>query len=66
MRTYRRVETPPGAQTQTDWGEFSGIDVGSGPEPLSVFVMVLSHRHKDLLSWLWCHNGAYRRGRWIR
>lgn len=70
IRTYRRVETPPGAQTQTDWGEFSGIDVGRGPERLSAFVMVLSHsrkpaviwsRRKDQLSWLWCHNAAFRR-----
>lgn len=69
-RTYRRVETPPGAQTQTDWGEYPRVDVGRGPEPLSAFVMVLSHsrkpavvwsRRKDLLSWLSCHNGAYRR-----
>ncbi len=46
------------------------MDLGSGPEPLSGFLMVLSHsrrpalvwsRRKDLLSWLWCHNEAYRR-----
>ncbi len=24
IRTYRRVETPPGAQSQTDWGEYPG------------------------------------------
>ncbi|MEM8994379.1 MAG: IS21 family transposase [Acidobacteriota bacterium] len=69
-RTYRRVETPPGAQTQTDWGEYSAVDLGDGPEPLSCFVMVLSHsrrpaavwsRRKDLLSWLHCHNEAFRR-----
>ena len=35
MRTYRRVETPPGAQTQTDWAEYPRVDVGQGPEPLS-------------------------------
>lgn len=69
-RTYRRVETPPGAQTQTDWAEYPRVDVGEGPEPLSAFVMVLSHSRKhvavwsrshDQLSWLACHNGAYRR-----
>lgn len=69
-RTYRRVETVPGAQSQTDWGEFRGVDVGQGPEPLSVFVMSLSHsrktaavwsRSKDLLSWLACHNRAFER-----
>lgn len=30
MRTYRRVETPPGAQSQTDWGEFPRVDLGRG------------------------------------
>lgn len=70
MRTYRRVETVPGAQSQTDWGEFPRVDVGRGPEGLSAFVMVLSHsrkpavvwsRRKDLLSWLTCHNAAFER-----
>jgi transposase len=70
LRTYRRVETPPGAQTQTDWGEYPRLDVGEGPEPLHAFVMVLSHsrklavvwsRDETLLSWLHCHNEAYRR-----
>lgn len=70
IRTYRRVETPAGAQTQTDWGEFPRVDVGEGPEPLSAFHMALSHsrmptvvwRHsKDQLSWLESHNAAYRR-----
>jgi transposase len=70
IRTYRRVETPPGAQTQTDWGEFPGMDVGEGPEPLHAFVMVLSHSRKPAVvwsrdetqvSWLACHNAAFRR-----
>jgi transposase len=70
MRTWRRVETAPGAQTQTDWGEFPRVDVGEGPEPLHAFVMVLSHsrkpavlwsRREDQLHWLRCHNGAYSR-----
>jgi len=70
IRTYRRVETPPGAQTQSDWGEYPAVDLGAGVEPLSAFVMVLSHcrkpavvwsRRKDLLSWLWCHNESFRR-----
>ena len=69
LRTYRRVETPPGAQSQTDWAEFSRVDVGDGPEPVSAFVMALSHsrmpaviwrRRKDQLSWLESHNAAYR------
>jgi transposase len=70
IRTYRRVETPPGAQTQTDWGEYPRMDVGEGPVPLHAFHMVLSHsrkpalvwsRSEDELHWLSCHNGAYRR-----
>jgi len=69
-RTYRRVETVPGAQTQTDWGEYPRVDVGDGEEPLHAFVMVLSHsrmpavvwsRSADQLGWLWCHNRAYER-----
>lgn len=70
MRTYRRVEKPPGAQVQTDWAEYPGIDVGRGPERLHAFMMVLSHSRKtvmvwsrteDQLGWLWCHNEAFRR-----
>jgi transposase len=70
LRTYRRVETPPGAQTQTDWGEYPRMDVGDGLEPLHAFVMVLSYsrkpavvwsRDETLLAWLACHNEAYRR-----
>ena len=70
IRTFRRVETPPGAQTQTDWGEFPHVDVGQGSEPWHAFVMVLSHsrkpavvwsRSEDQLHWLACHNEAYRR-----
>ena len=70
MRTYRRVETPAGAQTQTDWGEFSHVAVGGNYEALSAFVMCLSHSRmmaviwrnsKDQLSWLESHNEAYSR-----
>jgi transposase len=68
IRTYRRTETPPGAQTQTDWGEYPRVDVGDGPEPLSAFIMVLSFsrmvaivwsRSKDLMSWLDCHTRSF-------
>jgi transposase len=70
IRTYRRVETPPGAQAQTDWAEYPRVDIGAGPEALHAFVMVLSHSRKpaivwstreDEVSWLACHNGAFRR-----
>lgn len=70
MRTYRRVETPPGAQTQTDWAEYPRVDVGDGVQPLHAFVMTLSHsrwpavvwsERADQVSWLACHNASYRR-----
>lgn len=43
MRTYRRVETPAGAQSQTDWAEFSRVTIGADYVPLSAFIMCLSH-----------------------
>jgi transposase len=70
LRTYRRVETPPGAQSQTDWGEYPRVRLGGAVQPLHAFVMVLSHsrlpavvwsEREDLVSWLACHNGAFRR-----
>jgi transposase len=70
LRPFRRVETPPGAQAQVDWGEFAGLDVGEGPRKLYAFVMVLSHSRKavlvwrermDQLSWHQAHNEALRR-----
>jgi transposase len=68
--TYRRVETPPGAQSQTDWGEYPGVDIAGELSALHAFVMVLSHsrkpamawrRREDELSWLRCHNESFRR-----
>jgi transposase len=72
VRPFRRVETPPGAQTQSDWGEFRGVDLGDpeGPATVHAFVMVLSHcrkeavvwsRSTDQLAWHQVHNQAYRR-----
>ena len=70
IRTYRRVETPPGAQTQTDWGEYPCVRFADGWRPMHAFHMVLSHsrmpavvwsRMENQLSWLHCHNEAYRR-----
>jgi len=70
LRTYRRVETPPGAQAQTDWGLYPRVDLGEGPQALSAFVMVLSYSRRpaivwswrqDEVSWLRCHNEAFRR-----
>src|SRR5206468_10163365 len=51
LRPYRRVETPPGAQAQVDWGEFSDLDIGDGPQKLYAFVLVLSHSRKEVLVW---------------
>jgi transposase len=70
LRPFRRVETPPGAQAQVDWGEVQGLDAGRGPEALNAFVMVLSHSRKavvvrcrrmDQLAWHHAHNEAFRR-----
>jgi transposase len=70
IRTYRRVETPVGAQSQTDWAEFPRVDIGQGAEPLSAFIMCLSHsrmvtviwrKSKDQLNWLESHNHAFER-----
>ena len=70
LRPFRRVETPPGAQAQVDWGELPDLDVGAGPQKLYAFVMVLSHSRKavlvwrermDQLSWHHAHNEALRR-----
>jgi hypothetical protein len=51
LRPFRRVETPPGAQAQVDWGELDGIDLGAGPQSLYAFVMVLSYSRKEVLIW---------------
>ena len=72
LRPFRRVETPAGAQTQSDWGEFRRVDLGDpeGPTTIYAFVMVLSHSRKeavvwsrsmDQLAWQHVHNEAYRR-----
>ena len=70
LRPFRRVETPPGAQAQVDWGEFQGVDLGDGPQKLYAFFLVLSHsryeaviwsRRMDQLSWHQVHNEAFRR-----
>src|SRR5205823_1903396 len=43
VRPFRRVETPAGAQTQSDWGEFRRVDLGDteGPTTRYAFAMVL-------------------------
>lgn len=70
LRTYRRIETPPGMMVQTDWAEFGEVLVGGRRERLSAFVMVLAHsrkvaviwmRKKDQLSWQEAHIAAFER-----
>jgi transposase len=70
IRTRRRVETPPGAQGQVDWGEFPGVRIRDVVLDLHAFHAVLSHsrmeaivwsEREDELSWLDVHNGALRR-----
>lgn len=70
-RPFRRIETPPGAQTQSDWLELK-MDLGGmdGPEKVYGFVMVLSHsrrvavvwsRSMNQLAWHRVHNEAFKR-----
>jgi len=56
LRPFRRIETSPGAQTQTDWVEYRLVDIGdlSGPCPLYGLVMVLSHSRKSAV--IWCRS----------
>lgn len=70
IRARRRVETPPGAQSQVDWAHFPGVVVGGQATDLLAFRMVLSHSRysavvwstsKDQLAWHRCHNEAFRR-----
>jgi transposase len=71
VQPYRRIETPPGAQSQSDWLD-AWVDVTElgGRTMLHAFVMTLSHSRKaamvwsqamDTLCWLTVHNEAYRR-----
>jgi transposase len=70
IRARRRVETPPGAQVQVDWAHFPGVIIGNEPVDMLALHMVLSHsrkeaivwaRSKDMLSWISCHLGCFRR-----
>lgn len=70
LRPFRRVETPPGAQTQSDWLE-TKIDFGdAGPSASYGFLMTLSHsrmcavvwsRSMSQLAWHHVHNEAFQR-----
>jgi len=69
LRAFRRIETPPGAQTQSDWLE-AKVDVGLGRQKIYGFIMTLSHSRKtalvwsqsmDQLAWHRVHNEAFKR-----
>jgi transposase len=70
LRPFRRVETPPGVQMQSDWLEAT-IDIGEEvPQKLYGFLMTLSHSRKtavvwsrsmDQLAWHHVHNEALKR-----
>ena len=69
LRALRRIETPPGAQTQSDWMEIT-IDIGNGLQKVYGFVMTLSHSRKSAviwslsmnqLAWQRVHNEAFKR-----
>ncbi len=70
LRARRRVETPPGAQAQADWGEFPRVQLAGQSVHLSVFALKLSHSRypafvwsarEDQLAWHRVHNEAFRR-----
>lgn len=70
IRTFRRVETPPGAQTQTDWGLFPAVLFFDGLKDMHGFIMTLSHSRKTAvvwseaekqLNWHKCHNESFKR-----
>ena len=71
VRPYRRVETPPGVQAQTDWIEARVyLESEEGWTKVSGLSVKLSHSRgralvwcmkKDLAHWLTAHNGA-----WVR
>lgn len=70
VRARRRVETPPGAQAQADWGEFPRVLIGSRPVTLHAFALKLSYSRypaciwslrEDQLAWHHVHNEAFRR-----
>lgn len=69
-RPKRRVETPPGVQSQTDWTSIADINIAGVPQTLSLMVMTLAHSRftvaiwassENQLSWHHCHNEAYKR-----
>lgn len=70
IRARRRVETPPGAQAQADWGEFPRVLVAGHHRKLHVFALKLSwsrfpafvwSTRQNQLAWHRVHNEGLRR-----
>ena len=70
VRARRRVETPPGAQAQADWGEFPRVLIAGQHQALSAFALKLSFSRfpaliwspcKNQLAWHQVHNEGFRR-----
>ena len=51
LRPFRRVETPAGAQTQSDWGEFRRVDLGDPDGPRVQPVWLQLSRERKTLKW---------------
>jgi transposase len=69
-RARRRIETPPGAQAQADWGEFPRVRLTGRRTKLYVFALKLSFSRypafvwslsTNQLAWHHVHNEALRR-----
>lgn len=69
-RARRRVETPPGAQAQVDWAEWSRVVIAGRAVYGYQFHLRLSHSRfgarvwsprKDQVAWHHVHNEAFRR-----
>jgi transposase len=70
IRTWRRVETVAGAQSQSDWAEYPRVIIAGVRSWLYAFVMTLSFsrmvaviwsRATDQFNWHDCHNKAFQR-----
>src|SRR5690606_15625308 len=68
LRARRRVETPPGAQAQADWGEFPRVLIDGRQQRMSLFALKLSFSRypafiwstrEDQLAWHRVHNEAF-------
>lgn len=69
LRPFRRTETPPGAQTQSDWME-QNVSIDGAVTRVYGFVMTLSHSRMTAiiwsrsmigLAWQHVHNEAFKR-----